>query len=176
MAKKGKPKKRDWYHITEHIIDRAIPPSLVVLLCIIIIELFFHDIADSYHTLIISLDYVVVGIFMVDLIFKYQRSKKFGTFLKESWLDIVAVFPFFLLFRLLGPLLFIGDLSKEAKEIQLIFHESLELSKSGSKIVKEAEIAGKLSRTRMLAAAFRAAGRVPRFVKAMPFFEKPTKR
>jgi hypothetical protein len=177
MSKKRKKSTHSkTYHFIERLVDYLIPPSLVVLLGIIIIELFFHDIADTYHTLVITLDYIVVGIFVFDLYFKYQRIRNVEKFLKEAWLDILAVFPFFLLFRIFGPLLFISDISKEAKEVQLIFHESLELSKSGSKIVKEAELAGKLSRTRMLTAAFRSIGRAPRFLKAMPFFERPKRR
>ena len=162
------------YHTIEQIIDFLIWPTILTLLAVIIIELGFQNLADKYHHAIVNIDYSILGIFVADLFFKYMRVRNIKRFVKENWLDIIAVFPFFLLFRILEPLLFaFSDLQKEAKTAQLIFHESLEISKSSTRIAHEVEAAGKISRTRTIVSAFRTAGRSPRFLKAAPFFEKP---
>ena len=162
------------YHFLEKLIDKLVWFAIVALFFIIIIELFFHDFADTYHTAILILDYFVIGIFVTDLIFKYIRIRNIKKFLRSSWLDIIAIFPFFVFFRFLEPFIFLTGISGEIKEIQLIFHESLEISKETSKIVKEAEAAGKLSRARYLTGIFRSIGRAPRFLKAVAFYEQPT--
>ncbi|MBI2138533.1 hypothetical protein HYU13_03015, partial [Candidatus Woesearchaeota archaeon] len=60
-------------HKLELAIDTVIPYSLLVLLTIIILEFFYQDFVGAYHLqLPISIaDNLVVGIFVVDLIFKY---------------------------------------------------------------------------------------------------------
>jgi hypothetical protein len=163
------------YYKTEKLIDILIPISLLILLIIIVTEIFFHHTAEEYHHAIIIIDYCIIGVFSADLFFKYMRVRNIKKFVRTNWLDIIAVFPFFLIFRFLEPFLFIfSEFQKETKTAQLIFHESLEVSKSTSKIVREVEGVGKVSRARYMVGAFRAIGRAPRFLKAAPFFEHPT--
>ena len=162
------------YHFVEKLTDKLVWFAIIALMFIIVVELFFHDFADTYHTAILILDYIVIGIFIADLVFKYLRIRNIRKFLRSSWLDIIAIFPFFIFFRILEPFIFLTGISGEIKEIQLIFHESLEISKETSKIVKEIEATGKLSRTRYLTSFFRAIGRSPRFLKAVAFYEQPT--
>jgi hypothetical protein len=162
------------YHFLEKLTDKLVWFAIVALFFIIIIELFFHDFSYTYHSIISTLDYIVISIFIADLIFKYLRIRNIKKFLRSSWLDIIAIFPFFLVLRFLEPFIFLTGLSGEIKEVQLIFHESLEISKETSKIVKEAEAAGKLSRARYLTGFFRALIRSPRFLKAAAFYEQPT--
>ncbi|MDP3919176.1 MAG: hypothetical protein Q8Q35_04730 [Nanoarchaeota archaeon] len=162
------------YHFLEKSIDWLIFPTLIILLAIIIIELFFQHTAEQYHTILLYTDYSILALFSVDLFFKYRRAKNIKYFLKTSWLDIIAIFPFFLIFRAIEPIIAVTEFSREAKNVQLIFHESLEVSKETSKIVKEVEAAGKISRARLLTSVFRSLGRTPRFLKAVAFYEEPT--
>ena len=164
------------YHRLEHLIDFLILPAIFILFIVIVIELFFHDFADTYHTAIIITDYCIIGLFVLDLMFKFNRARSIKSFLRESWLDIIAVFPIFIFLRAIEPLIYLTDFSKEAKNIQLIFHESLEITKSTNKIVKEAEALGKVSRARYITAAVRAIGRSPRFLKGVAFYERPGKK
>lgn len=201
---KGKPFKRAllWrimhlkLHKVELAIDAIIPYSLIVLLAVIILEFFYHDWVKAYNLqLPISVaDNLIVGIFVADLAFKYRRVKNIPQFIRKYWLDIIAVFPFFLFFRVFGR--FLRFFSKETIESgQMIMHESLEvergaaklLSKSerlesgAAKIIESAEKAGKASRARYFARLLRPLARSPRLAKihqrlsnAFAFYEKPT--
>ena len=178
---------KKWMHKIEVFVDKLIPYMLVLLLGIIVIDLGFHEIAEHYHTYILLADYLVIGVFVVDLIFKYIRIRKIPLFLKTCWLDIIAVFPFFLIFRAFERIagLFSKTISEGFSTVQSILHEGVEIEKEGakilegvekegSKIAKEAGKFGKVSRTNKFARFLRPLFRAPRFVKALPFFERPT--
>lgn len=169
---------KKWMHKVEVIVDKSIPWIILLLLFIIIIEFFYYETVEKYHKVVDISDGFIVFIFILDLIFKYIRIKNIPKFFKKSWPDIIAVFPFFLLFRLTEGFFKILGL-EEIILGQRIFHEGLELEKEGAKIVEEVEKAGKISRTRffvrMLKPRFlRPLIRAPRLVKIIPFFEKPT--
>jgi hypothetical protein len=172
---------KKWLHKLEYAIDWLIPWMILILLAIIILELFFHDFAETYHLYINIADYTVIGVFVVDLYFKYIRIRNIKTFFKTCWLDILAVFPFFLVFRFVERFIILIELSKDIKQFQMFFHEGLELEKSGSKmiqessrIIQEAEKAGKVSRVKNIMRFFKPIQRTPRLIKALPFFEQPT--
>tara|TARA_Y100000310_G_scaffold34947_1_gene33081 strand:- start:351 stop:983 length:633 start_codon:yes stop_codon:yes gene_type:complete len=172
---------KKWLHKIELAVDWLIPWLIVLLLFIIITELFFHDFAEQYHTLISVLDGFVIFVFVLDIIFKWIRIRNIKKFFKTCWLDILAVFPFFLFFRFLEQFIIIIDLSKDFKQFQLLFHEGLELEKTGaklieegSKLIQEAEKAGKVSRVKKIVRFFKPIARSPRLIKALPFYEKPT--
>jgi hypothetical protein len=160
-----------WMHKAEAVIDKLIPPMLVVLLAVIIIEIWFQDIAEHYHTAILIADYCVLSVFLVDVIFKYIRIKPFKKFLRKSWLDILAIFPFAVFFRTFEA--FFG-FSQTLERGQMILHESLEAEKEVAKIVQETEKIAKVSRTSRFSRFIRPIARAPRFVKAFAFYEKPT--
>lgn len=171
-------------HKLEHFIDKVIPYSLLVLLVIIILELGHFQIAVKYHKVIEAIDWIVIVIFALDLYFKYLRIKKFSTFLKKSWLDILAIFPFFLLFRVYEELSLLFRFSAgELKEGQMVIHEVVELEKAapkftkeGTRIVREVEEAGMVARSYRFSRFVRPLTRIPRFLKAIPFYEKPSHR
>ncbi|MBT3985330.1 hypothetical protein HOD38_01255 [archaeon] len=172
---------KKWVHKVEVIVDWIIPFAVLILLGVIIVELFFHDFAETYHLAITIIDATVIGIFVIDLIFKWIRIRHIKPFIKECWLDIIAVFPFFLVFRVVERFLILLELSGDIKQFQMLFHEGLELRKSGSsilkeggKIVQEAEKAGKLSRVQQIVRYIKPIQRSPRLLKALPFFEKPS--
>ncbi len=210
------------YHKLEVLVDKAILPCIAVLLVIIVLELFFRNIAEHYHLYIEIADYFIVAIFVADLVFKYLRVRQIPLFIRTYWLDILAVFPFILLFRAFEGLygLFAAAESLETfGSLQSVFHEGLEVekevvkiteeagkvgkeaakigeaaklseitkigkeselvAKEAGKIVKEAENAGKVARTirfARFARFIRLFQRLPRLLKAVAFFEKPTGR
>jgi hypothetical protein len=161
------------YTLTEIIIDRLVPVAVLLLLPIIIIEFFFEDIATKYHLLLSILDTIIIIIFIIDLIFKYLRIRNFKNFIKTCWLDILAVFPFFLIFRVIEPILIYIELPKEVRSFQLVFHEGLEFSKEATKLTKEVEAAGKASRVKTILRLFENLEKTPRIAKALPFYEQP---
>lgn len=164
--------KELWYRKGEHIVDKSIPYLLIVLMVVIIVEIFFHHTAEVYHTPILIADNVVIWTFILDLLFKYNRVRKFPKFIRRYWLDILAVFPFYLLFRLFGSIVIPIIGTERFVTGQQILHEGLELEKEGAKIVREVEAAGKTSRTRVFFRFLRPLQRLPRFLKIIPFFER----
>ena len=136
-----------WAKTIEHIVDKAIPPMLIVLLGVIVIEIFFHDIAEHYHTWILLADHLVLWTFVLDVFFKFIRIRPFKTFLRKSWIDILAIFPFLSMFRLFEGIFGIFVATEGLKEGQLIFHETVEVQKETVRIAQEVEKAGKVSRT-----------------------------
>lgn len=213
---------KKWVHKTEVLVDKAILPAIAVLLVIIVLELFFRNIAEQYHLYIEIADYFIVGIFVLDLVFKYMRVRQIPLFIRTYWLDILAVFPFILLFRAFEGVygLFAAAESLETfGSLQSVFHEGLEvekevvkiteeagkitkgaarigeqatqLSKGASqiatqgelvgkeagRIVRQAEEAGTFARTVKFARFsrfFRVFQRLPRLLKAVTFFERPS--
>jgi len=172
--------KKFWHKI-EVAIDWVIPWCILLLLIIIILEIFFHDLAETYHLYIQIGDYFIVSVFIIDLVFKYMRIRNIKNFIKECWLDILAVFPFFIFFRMFERIIILAELSGGFTQFQLLFHEGLEIEKSGSKILKEggkiiqeAEKVGKVSRVKQIVRFFKPIQRAPRLIKALPFYEKPT--
>lgn len=164
---------KKWAKQLEIFVDRIIPPVLIVLLAVIVIELFFDDIAHQFHLTIQLLDYFIILVFIIDLIFKYRRIKPFRKFLIHSWLDIIAIFPFVLVFRIfegiVGTLTFSGVL----RQGQTILHETVELEKEVVKTIQTVEKSGKVSRSSKLIRLIRPVARMPRLLKAFAFFDIP---
>jgi len=161
----------------EHFTDRIIPFLLIVLAVILVTEFFFKSTAETYHTEIIIADYVIIFFFALDLVYKFNRVRKTKLFLKKYWLDIIAVFPFFLLFRLIEEFLLFFRISQELGEGQKFFHIGLEAEKLAREERALRELAElqretQLTRTRLFARFFR----LPRIIKVFPFYEKPIKK
>jgi len=159
------------WHKVELWTDKAIPPALILLLGIIIIEIFYRDIAHEYHSYVFWADMVVVIIFVADLIFKYIRMHNVPKFLRTYWIEILAVFPFYLLFRAVDLFMIVVPVSDAFQSAQMMLHEGLEVEKEGARIVREAGRGSRYSRfTRFL----RPVLRLPRFLKISSFYEKPS--
>lgn len=161
----------------EHLTDRIIPFLLIVLAVILVAEFFFKAIAEVYRTEIIIADYIIIFFFTLDLIYKFNRVRKTKLFLKKYWLDILAVFPFFLIFRLIEEFLLFFRISQEIGEGQKFFHIGLEAEKLAKEERALRELAElqketQLTRTRLFARFFR----LPRLIKIFPFYEKPIKK
>ncbi|MBS3097289.1 ion transporter [Candidatus Woesearchaeota archaeon] len=71
----------------------------VVLALVNLIWTAFFDVTN-YSWLISYIDYFVLAIFFVDLVVLYRKAEGFADFLKNDWLDIVAVIPLGNMFRI----------------------------------------------------------------------------
>jgi len=168
------------FHKIEHIIDKVIPYMVLLLLVIIILTFGFPEIAEHYHSLIIFADYTIITFFVIDLIFKFVRVKKIPKFIKSYWIDILAVFPFYLFLRAIEEILLLSRLADVTKEGQSVFHAGREIKvlseveKETSMLIKEAEKVGKISRSRFAVRFLRPIARTPRLIKLLPYYEKTT--
>src|SRR3989344_4237065 len=161
----------------EHFTDRIIPYLLVLLAVVLIMEFFSKETAQKYSLFILLADGIIILFFALDLAYKFNRVRKLKLFLKKYWLDIIAVFPFFLMFRLVEEIFVLFRLSPELSEGQKFFHIGLETEKLAKEEIALREIAElqketRLARTQMLARYFR----LPRLIKVFPFYEKPIKK
>jgi len=82
----------------EKFTDKAVPYLAILLALIIIAELTIKEI-EHYEPYITALDYFIVSFFILDLIFKWLKIRKIKKFIKLYWLDLLAVFPFYLIIR-----------------------------------------------------------------------------
>ncbi len=125
--------RRFWKKV-EEINGKLIPLALVLLLGIIILELFVQ-VQDPLAKLGVEIaDGIVVAIFVIDLIFLAIAAKSAKFFFRNYWLDLLAVLPLNLLFRVLSPLFRGAVVAEEVVVGQKLFHESVEaerLAKEG---------------------------------------------
>lgn len=128
----------------ERINHHLIFPAILVLLVIITLELFAH-VENHYAQIAIEVaDYLVITVFVIDLIFLAIKARSTKYFFKNYWLDILAVFPFSLFFGFLGGLFRLFSVSEEAVVVgQAIFHEGLEAEKAAVRAEKVLVRAGK---------------------------------
>lgn len=127
----------------EHFNSRLIPYALILLTIVIILELGLHIENETLHTIVVIVDYFVITVFVIDLIFIAKRCNTVMYFFKNYWLDILAVFPFVIAFRFLNEFYRLFYISKEFKIGQSLMHETLEIKKGivvASRTGKLAEI------------------------------------
>lgn len=197
--------EKKWYDIFHHIVDFLIPVCLVLLIVVLVIEFFFPAIAEHYNLWLGIADGFIVLVFFLDVVFKYQRASSIPNFLKESWLDIIAIFPFFLFFRVfegIGVLKAAGEIADLGASGQKVLHTGVEVTKElgalelgvkeigtiekeakvvsslekESKIAKEVEVILKEgARSERLARFAKPILRIPRLAEAVTFYEKPGK-
>lgn len=131
----------------EHFTDHIIPWLVVGLAVVLILENPFWTLVhlEEYEPWVTIFDSAVVFFFVIDLAFKWERTKNIRSFLKLYWLDIVAVFPFYLAIRTYTEFAGILRIGEEATETaQKLAHEAVLLREAGA--VKEAEVLAKESR------------------------------
>jgi len=163
---------KEYLHKIEVAVDKTIPYSLILLFFLIIGQIFFYNEIGPYHFYVSVIDGAIIFIFILDLAFKYVRIKSFPRFFRRYWLEIIAVFPAFLVLRVVEEFVAIANVGET---IQTSFHEALEIEKEGKVLAREIERTGKeASRLRYLSRFMRPIARLPRFLKAFSFYEKPT--
>jgi len=159
-------------HKLEKLVDSMIGLLLIILLLIIAGELFFSEQFKPYHTYVDYFDMFLISVFTIDLAFKFNRVRKISKFLKSYWLQIIAIIPFFLIFRF-TEFFSLRIFIERGQEVAHELPEIQKLEREGAAIVKEA---GRASRTARIIRILRITSRFPRFLKVLPFFEKPTGR
>ena len=165
---------KKWLKDLEVIVDKLIPYLIFLLLIIIIIDLFYHEVAEKYKFEIGLVDGFIILVFLFDLIYKYNRVRNLPTFIKKYWLEILAVLPFYLIFRAVELTIGFLEISGLIKQSQNILHTGLEFEKEIALISKEAkEIEEIGARTKAFSRTFKSISRTPRFIAAASFYEKP---
>ncbi|MBU0470350.1 MAG: hypothetical protein KKA62_02690 [Nanoarchaeota archaeon] len=137
----------------EHYNAKLIPFAVVALLLIILFELFLHIENHIIELIVHIIDYLVITIFIIDLVFLAIKSKGARFFFKHYWLDIVAIFPFIIFFNIISYTYRTIIAAERFVLGQSILHESLEASKffklfsqGGSKLAKVLKIAARIIR------------------------------
>ena len=124
----------------EHYNAKLIPPALIILLGIIIYELFLHVENHAVELMVKIADAMVIAVFVVDLIFLAKKAKSAKFFFRNYWLDILAVFPFVLFFRVLESAYRVAIATERLTLGQAILHETVEASKSAKALAKSGKI------------------------------------
>ncbi len=122
----------------EKVNSRLIVPAVILLLFIIIYEVFFHIENHALELVVKIADGFVILVFVVDLIFLATKAKSTKFFFRNYWLDILAVFPFGLLFNLLEQLYRTITGVERLVVGQAIVHEGLEVRKEVRLVSKSA--------------------------------------
>jgi len=151
---------KKWLHKIEIVADRSIPYALVLLLFVITGEVFYAEKLHAYSLFVSIIDGIIIGIFTVDLGFKYVRSKSIPKFFKKYWMEIIAIFPAFLVVKIVEEFMLVANL----EQTFVLSQEALEV---------EARAGSKVSRLHYFSRFVRPLARLPRFLKAFKFYEKP---
>ena len=173
---------KPWLHKIEVIVDKIIPYLVLILLILIIGEFTHYTLILENEDIVLLIDYIIVIFFVIDLCFKYYRVKDFKVFLKKYWLEIIAVFPFFLIFRLVEEIIIIFRFGQELGESQTIVHTIVEINRISreaseeARILREIQEATRLERTSLLVRLIRPIERIPRIITSFHFYEKPYKK
>ncbi len=128
----------------EHYNTKLIPYCIVLLLVIIVAEVFLTIENETIHLTLKITDYIIIAIFVIDLIFLAIKAKRQGHsvsyFIKKYWLDILAVFPFGIVIEEIGRGYRLFAATESVALGQGIVHESLELTKATSRAEKIVKI------------------------------------
>jgi hypothetical protein len=155
----------------EHFTDHVIPYLVVLLAVVLVLENPFWTLVhlEKYEPWISIFDGVVVFFFVVDLAFKWMKTRNVREFFRLYWLDIVAVFPFYLAFRTYAEVVGILRIGEEATETaQKLAHEAVLLREArmfreAEELSKEARIAREAG---IVGRSIRAAQRLLRALRA----------
>ncbi|MBI2146458.1 hypothetical protein HYU22_03900 [Candidatus Woesearchaeota archaeon] len=143
--------KEVWEKI-ERFNSHLITPAIIVLLGIIIVELFVHPQNETVKIIIRVLDYLVIAVFVVDLTFLAIKARSTSFFFRHYWLDLLAIFPFSLLFSVVTRAYETVLAAERLALGQSIIHEGLEANKEiealskGNRAARIVRIASRLLR------------------------------
>ena len=151
----------------EKLIDKLILPSLIAVFFIVITALLFSDFYSQYKTIINILDNLVISIFVIDIGFKVYRAKEWDNFLRQHWLEIVAVLPAFMFYRIIEGFFIALEYVEKSQHVAHL----LEGARSGRFAAFIG--GGGLPRSERLARFIRPLSRSPRLAKAVNFYESP---
>lgn len=154
----------------EHAIDTSVPYLLVALLIITSIDLFYAEMAEQYAFQIELIDEIIISMFIIDLAFKYRRAKSVPEFVKSNWIDIIAVIPFYMMFRLVDEFILTSELVKESQQT---IHIVEGVEKEAASAARDAKEVKTVARSEKMLREVRILSRTPKLAKAVSFFENP---
>ena len=83
----------------ESVIDRVVPFSLVVLFASVLSQFLYPEALAPYDLYLSLVDWFIILLLVVDLMFKFRKAISVKGFLRKYWLEIVAVLPFVVIIR-----------------------------------------------------------------------------
>ncbi len=91
------PKER---HFLENAWDVVVFFGVALVMVILVLESFFDlSVYPGLNEGLQALDFIVLGIFLIDLLVIFKHTKSVTLFLKKNWIDIIAVLPLGTVFR-----------------------------------------------------------------------------
>ena len=139
---------KEYLETIEYYNAKLIPVALIVLAIIIVLELFVHIENPVLETTLQVADGLVIAIFMLDLLFMGMKVKSARFFFHHYWLDILAVFPFGLLFKTIEQAYHgLAIVERAAVGVeratigQAITHETLEIRKEARFFLRSERLA-----------------------------------
>ena len=147
----------------ETLTHKVIPYLLIILGIIIILDnpLWTIYSLHDYETAFIIFDSIVIFFFVSDLLFKWEKVRNAKIFIRLYWIDIIAVFPFYLAFRIYGEVAGLLKFADGFESAQKLAHESLLLKEANS--LEELKV---LSETRSFSEFTKLIQRSLRMIKA----------
>jgi basic amino acid/polyamine antiporter, APA family len=136
----------------DRIIQLLIPPSLVLLLVVTIIEL-FYGVGKVMSIFIDIFDVYVILIFGIDLYYRWQETPHFWPYVKKHFLDIIATIPFNVIFLGIEGLALIRALR-------------------GVRIIARVARMARFARYGRLLRLIRFGARAPRFIRTRKYAKK----
>ena len=120
----------------EKFVDRVVPILLIILAVVVVLENPFWTIADlhPYRDQLFTFDTLLVIFLAADLIFKWYHIRNLKTFVRLYWLELIAVFPFYLVFRLY---VLSVEFARAGEQAQRAIHQAILTREAG--LLKEAE-------------------------------------
>ncbi len=163
----------------EIIIDKLVPYAIGFILIHFIGAFLYPDFFHKYEDFILFLEvFLITFVLGFDVWFKYRRARNKEYFLKHHWLEILAVFPFMILFRIFEEAYLVtrmAPIEVGIADTQKVLHE-IRGADEAVRLVREAEVVGRTSRVGMFEKMFRPILRIPRLLRGMAFFEHPLTR
>ena len=149
----------------ERFIDKSIPFALLAITIILILEnpLWILVHLENYEPWIGIIDGIIVLFFLIDLIFKWFTVRHWKKFVKLYWIDILAIFPFYLMTRAWISMTSLIRLGEEVGEGQKFLHEFLLLRET--ELVKEARLMKETELFKEMKPFVRALRSVQRFLR-----------
>lgn len=153
---------KDFFTRVNKFTDKIMPYVLLILVVVIILEFVVKVQNPTAHLIIKILDYIVITVFIIDLISIFVLAPNFKYFFKHAWLDILAVLPFGMFFRLGRGVIRMGQLAERIALGQGVLHGLLKTDK----------LVEFLSRFEKFSKFFRFVSKTTKKIKNSSFFSK----
>lgn len=116
-----------WWHHVELFVDMMIPYLLVVITILLILENPFWTLypLEHWEPWVTIFDQLVIVFFIVDLGFKWTHVRNVTQFIKLYWIDILAVLPFYLAFRVYARFSSLAMAGEDVAKAQELAHEAV---------------------------------------------------